>query len=340
MFAILILCLVVFSSTCYLTAVLRAHALRHSLLDIPNARSSHRIATPRGGGLSIVIVFWGIVGLLIALPLLTIDRIYLIGLLVACTLVAAVGFWDDLHGVSAKVRLTVHSLTAGGVLLIFPELPTLHWQVLELQNSAFLFCFYTIMLTWLLNLYNFMDGIDGIAGIEAISTLGSASLLLWLDNHNDWALLVLLPGCSVAGFLVWNWPPARIFMGDAGSGFLGFLLGLLALMTATEGGLNLWSWWILLSVFIVDASVTLITRIRRGDAWHEAHRSHAYQILSRRLGSHKPVTSAVLLTNVFWLLPWAYLANRFDAWAPWFCLLAMLPLLIVAINIGAGTTND
>ena len=129
-------------------------------------------------------------------------------------------------------------------------------------------------------------------------------------------------------------------MGDACSGFLGFALGLMAIFTSTEKAINIWSWWILLAVFMTDPTTTLIRRILRGDVWYQAHRSHAYQILSRRLGSHRKVTVDVLLINVFWLLPWAYLAAVFEIWAPIICLVAITPLFALAYRLGAGTTND
>lgn len=337
---IITVCLLVFAASYLLTGIIRRYAINQRLMDIPNARSSHVVATPRGGGLAVVIVFLsGIGGLALAYSP-EFNPAFIPILILAGTLVAGIGFWDDHRPLSAKWRFLVHFLAGTGALLYLPELPVIHFFSFALKSQVVLFLLYVLMLVWILNLYNFMDGIDGIAAVEALTTAGSAVLLLWFQGQIDWVLIPLLLLVSVSGFLVWNWPPAKIFMGDACSGFLGFVLGLLAIMTSINGALNIWCWWILLAVFIVDATTTLIIRMLRGEIWHQAHRSHAYQILSRRLASHKKVTLGVLLINIFWLLPLAYLTLKVEVWAPLICLLAMIPLFFIAYTTGAGTTND
>jgi Fuc2NAc and GlcNAc transferase len=147
----------------------------------------------------------------------------------------------------------------------------------------------------------------------------------------------VLLGCAVAGFLFWNFPPARIFMGDAGSGFLGIILGILSLQAAWISSQLLWAWLILLGVFIVDATVTLIRRLVRGDKIYEAHRSHAYQFASRRFGRHLPVTSAVGVINLVWLLPIALCVTLFGLDGALGLIIAYIPLVILAIRFKAGT---
>ena len=158
-----------------------------------------------------------------------------------------------------------------------------------------------------------MDGIDGIAGIEALSaTLSAGLLVIFVLGDHAIADINFLMSAAVAGFLIWNFPPAKIFMGDAGSGFLGLVLGALVLLNTHIAPQMLWVWLILLGVFIVDATYTLIRRLIRGDRIYEAHRSHAYQYASRKYGSHLPVTLAVLAINIFWLAPWSFaVAFRF-----------------------------
>ena len=333
-------CLLVFAASYLLTGIIRRYAINQRLMDIPNARSSHVVATPRGGGLAVVIVFLSGIGGLALTYSPEFNPAFIPILILAGTLVAGIGFWDDHRPLSAKWRFLVHFLAGTGALLYLPELPVIHFFSFALKSQVVLFLLYVLMLVWILNLYNFMDGIDGIAAVEALTTAGSAVLLLWFQGQIDWVLIPLLLFVSVSGFLVWNWPPAKIFMGDACSGFLGFVLGLLAIMTSINGALNIWCWWILLAVFIVDATTTLLRRILRGEIWYQAHRSHAYQILSRRLASHKKVTLGVLLINIFWLLPLAYLTLIAEVWAPLICLLAMTPLVFIAYTTGAGTTND
>jgi Fuc2NAc and GlcNAc transferase len=176
---------------------------------------------------------------------------------------------------------------------------------------------------WLLNLYNFMDGIDGIAGVEAVTVALAACLLAWLAGLGVeawWPMLLLAAG--VAGFLVWNWPPARIFMGDAGSGFIGLMLGLLSIQAAQLSFELLAGWLVLLAVFVTDATLTLLRRLLRGQPLTEAHRSHAYQYAARRLGGHRSVTLAVAGINLLWLLPIA--ALMVTGW------LATIPGLVLA----------
>jgi Fuc2NAc and GlcNAc transferase len=156
---------------------------------------------------------------------------------------------------------------------------------------------------WSINFFNFMDGLDGIASVEAICVALGGALSWWLvQPAGDWPVAVLFAAC-VAGFLCWNFPPARIFMGDAGSGFLGLVVALLALWSARNTPHLVWSWVILSAVFLADATTTLVRRVRRGERFAQAHRNHAYQYAARVHGSHRAITLAVLGINIVWLLP-------------------------------------
>jgi Fuc2NAc and GlcNAc transferase len=163
-------------------------------------------------------------------------------------------------------------------------------------------------------------------------------IMFWL-GESDWLTLFVFLAASTAGFLLWNWPPAKIFMGDSGSGFLGFTLAILAIMTSIDGPINIWSWLILLGVFIVDATITLLRRAINGESWYRAHRSHAYQILASRLGSHKKVTVGTMVLNIIWLLPLAYLASIYPYWGAALCLVAWMPLVVLAFVVGSGRTE-
>jgi Fuc2NAc and GlcNAc transferase len=192
-----------------------------------------------------------------------------------------------------------------------------------------------LYLVWLLNLYNFMDGIDGIAAVEAVSVCLAGALFYVLLGEWGLALLPLVLALACGGFLFWNFPPARIFMGDAGSGYLGMLLGLLSLQAALFDPRLLWAWLIMLGVFVVDASLTLLRRLLRGERVHQAHRSHAYQFASRQFGAHLPVTVAVAFINLCWLLPlslWVVLGG--DGLS--ITLLAYTPLIGLAVKFRAG----
>jgi Fuc2NAc and GlcNAc transferase len=191
-------------------------------------------------------------------------------------------------------------------------------------------------MVWLVNLYNFMDGIDGIAGVEAVCAAGFGAGLLATHGMPGLAAVAAVLAASCAGFLFWNWPPAKIFMGDVGSGFLGFSFGLLAVGSARQQAPLLWPWLILLLLFVVDATVTLLRRFFGGERWYEAHRSHAYQHASRRWG-HRTVTQMVAALNVVWLFPLSWAATAWPRLAFAFTVVAALPLVCLAVYLKAGS---
>ncbi|GLO14111.1 glycosyl transferase [Pseudomonas putida] len=321
-----------------MTAGLRRYALARSVIDVPNARSSHTVPTPRGGGVAIVLTFLlAIAGLMLSGAG---DSRALVALGGGGALIAIIGFMDDHGHIPARWRLLGHFIAAAWMLAWMGGLPPLTlfgWQVDLGWLGGVLAAVY---LVWLLNLYNFMDGIDGIASIEAITVcLGAASLysLAGLGSH---AVLPMLLAAAVAGFLFWNFPPAKIFMGDAGSGFLGIVLGGLSLQAAWVAPEMLWCWLILLGVFIVDATYTLVRRLLRGDKVYEAHRSHAYQFASRKFGKHLPVTLAVAGLNLCWLLPIAFCVARLGLDGAVGVVLAYIPLVLLAVRFRAGEIED
>lgn len=317
-----------------LTAVLRRYALARSIMDIPNARSSHAVPTPRGGGVAIVLAF------LLALALLAADSGTglhgIVALGGAGALIAIIGFMDDHGHIAARWRLLGHFLAAAWALAWLGGLPALDVFGARLDLGWFGAIVAAFYLVWLLNLYNFMDGIDGIASVEAICACLGACLLYWLGGFEQLLMLPLLLAMAVAGFLYWNFPPARIFMGDAGSGFLGIALGVLSLQAAWVSSQLFWCWLILLGVFIVDATYTLLRRLSRGDKVYEAHRSHAYQFASRLYGKHLPVTVAVGALNLFWLLPIALCVMLLGLDGVLGVIIAYVPLVILAVRYRAG----
>jgi Fuc2NAc and GlcNAc transferase len=316
-----------------LTAGLRKYAVSNSLIDIPNGRSSHSVPTPRGGGVSIVVTF------LMAIALLAVEqRMPMSSVLAfagAGSLIAIVGFMDDHGHIAARWRLLGHFVAAAWALFWMGGLAPLSIMGTTLDLGLIGNVLAAFYLVWMLNLYNFMDGIDGIASVEALCACFGACLIYMICGFNELIGLPLILAASVAGFLFWNFPPAKIFMGDAGSGFLGVILGLLSLQAAWASPQLLWVWLILLGVFIVDATYTLVRRMIRGDKIYEAHRSHAYQFASRRFG-HLRVTWAVGLINVFWLLPialWIAMTGN-EGWLG-ICL-AYSPLIVLAVRFKAG----
>ena len=286
------------------TLALRRYALARQIIDTPNARSSHTVPTPRGGGVAIVLAYlaalifwWFHAGLASGL---------FWSLLLGGGLIAAVGFWDDHAQLPAGIRFAFHLLSAALAVFLLGGWPlldlggfVLHWGWLGHLCGV-------LLLAWAINFYNFMDGIDGLAAAQAVFVAGAGGGLLVLSGSDGMPLWLL--AAASCGFLLLNWPPARIFMGDAGSGFLGYALAVHALHATTSGQMMLWPWLILLGVFIVDATLTLLRRAARRIRVTDAHRTHAYQWASRRFGAHKPVTLAILLINLFVLFPAALAA--------------------------------
>lgn len=318
-----------------LTGVVRRQALSRGVLDVPNARSSHSKVTPRGGGLAVVATFSGSIAFLAYAKF--VDLRLAASLLGGGLLVALVGLADDYKSVPAGWRLAVHFAAAawamaflGGASRMQPAaaVVTLGWAGRIFTGLA---------IVWAINLFNFMDGIDGIAGAEAafVAAAGSGVCAASGGAAAVPAAGFVLAG-SCLGFLVWNWPPAKIFLGDVGSGFLGYCLAVLTLAATRDTPADGCVWIILMGVFLVDATVTLSRRAARGARVHEAHRSHAYQHLARRWGSHLKVTLAVNAINLCWLLPFAFLASVRPRWDIASTALALLPLVVVALLVGAG----
>ncbi|MFK3906763.1 glycosyltransferase family 4 protein [Pseudomonas monteilii] len=321
-----------------LTALIRRYALARSLMDVPNARSSHSVPTPRGGGVAIVCAFlMALAGLWSFGQVASADVIALGG---AGLLVAVVGFIDDHQHIPARWRLFGHGLAAIWLLAWLGGLPTVVVAGLSVSTPWLLVPLAVLYLVWLLNLYNFMDGIDGIAGLEAVVVCLAMSALYLAGGHAEAMIAPLVLVAAVMGFLLWNFPPAKIFMGDAGSGFLGVTLGGLSLQGAWVAPDYLWAWLILLGVFIVDATVTLLRRLFNGDKVYEAHRSHAYQHAARRVAAHRPVTLAVAALTLGWLLPIACLVVLAGLDGVLGTVIAYVPLVLLAVRYDAGKAGD
>jgi len=311
------------------------YARRVRMFDIPNARSSHAVPVPRGGGLVFSIVT------LVALIIFSVSAPQKQGVptitLVAISTVLTLGFLDDRLSLPAIFRLGFQvALVALMVFSFGPISPVLLVGGIHINSGVLLVTLFSVGVVWLVNLYNFMDGIDALAAGEALFVALAGAMLCWIHEATGVAAWLLVLSASIVGFLAWNLPPAKVFMGDAGSIFLGFFFGVVTLASHTRGGPDVWVWLILLGTFCVDATVTLLQRIRFGQRPMDAHRTHAYQYLSRRYASHGRVSAGVMAINVCWLLPWAFVAARAPT-AGLACLaVAYAPLVMLAVKAGAG----
>lgn len=283
-------CIAIAAASALCTWLLAKLLRRRAILDLPNERSNHDVPTPRGGGLAVVpiiLVAWTVV----AGPPLQDGLLLILG---GGWALAVLSWIDDLRSLPASLRLAVQAvivataaqwLTGQGV--VFQGLLPV-WA--DTAATA-------ILWLWFVNLFNFMDGIDGISGVEAICIGSGLALLGALLPHASsqiWLGATLTAG--TAGFLVWNWPPARIFLGDVGSVPLGFLIGFLLLMLAARG------YWapalILPAYYLADATITIARRLLRGEKIWRAHSEHFYQQAVRGGRSHAQVSGAILAANI------------------------------------------
>lgn len=316
-----------------LVGLTRLVALRFGLMDIPNARSSHVSPMPRGGGIAIVVV---------TLSALSITALgdseglaYTIAWMAGGAVVALAGLIDDIRALSPAVRLAVHVIAALIVLFATRGLPVPSGGGVDFGSLGWVIGAGAII--WSINSYNFMDGIDGLAASECLFVAGAAVVLLcWSHRADPLQFPLLALAAASAGFLIWNFPPAKIFMGDVGSGFVGFSVAAAAFMTAATGSLSLWSWLILNGLFFADATSTLLVRLLRGERVYLAHRSHVYQRLATRWGSHRRVTIAYAVINLIWCLPWAASTIRWPGQDAAFALIALAPLFAASLVLGAG----
>ncbi len=310
-------------------------------LDIPNDRSSHTAPTPTAGGAAFVVVF--LVASLIRFNELDPGFNYLAILFLAFC-IAVMGLADDIVQLGIAPRIISQFVGVFVVLAIFgvPVIPVfsinldLGWPGYLLLSLAFL---------WFINLFNFMDGIDGFAASETLFICLAFLLLTLFDdgaiNGTGVTTMLLILAASVSGFLLLNFSPARIFMGDTGSYFLAFILGVSALASTAQGATNIWVWCILAGAFIIDATYTLFNRVGKREVWYYAHRTHAYQLLARHLQSHGKVVLLLSCVNCCWLLPLAWLSHTRPQWGLLLTIAAWLPLLLLVRQIsGAIKFNE
>lgn len=275
-----------------LTYLIRKIALHKKIFDIPNERSLHSVPTPKGGGLAIVISWY--IGLSIFYYLNIIEKDLYFALLSGFILML-ISFIDDLMNIKPWIRLVVHFITSIIAFYFLNGLRPFIIPELDLHNFYFLYPIVILGMVWFINLFNFMDGVDGFASLEAIII----SLVIFIFSGNIVHLLLL---ACIAGFLVWNWPKAKIFMGDVGSTQLGFVLIVLGIYFHNTLEFSILNWMMLSSPFWFDATFTLYRRWRNKEKLSQAHRKHAYQRIVQAGFSHQKVNMYLILINTLILL--------------------------------------
>ena len=295
-----------FAISMLVTALSIRYAHWNNLLDLPGRRRSHDQPTPRGGGIGIVVAV-----MLACVVVGTFSPNFQAwSIVVGVAIVAAVGWIDDHRGLHASVRLLAHF--AGCAIALLPAFVELARTPHAFPPSALyaLAAFALVACVWSVNLHNFMDGINGLLALQAIFVLCALAFCEITARPQPKVAAILLWAGAVAGFVPFNFPRARIFMGDVGSGVLGLLVGIAVAWQMADGSAVLWTGLIACSAFATDATCTLVSRIVRGRRWYSAHREHLYQWLARGGFTHAQVVSIYMAWNLCVVAPVLYLANR------------------------------
>jgi len=296
---------------------------RFGLLDTPGPRSSHSAPTPTGAGVALVSALWIAGWLYPLLPLSAQTPVFpgwITLLLVPAALLCLVGFVDDHHPLSARLRLLVQLGAALYLLLgLHDSLSGTPWLVLPGLFA----------LLWTMNAYNFMDGSNGMAGMQGLFSGALMSVCLLLADAPVLGLATAAIAGACAGFLPWNVPRARIFLGDAGSVPLGFLFAGLGLLAYLGGYLSLPVVLLTVLTFHIDAGLTLLTRMVNKERWYTAHRRHVYQRLLVHGWSHSQVLMLYLALNLIVIAPATLLGTLHGQWA-WALMMIATVILVLA----------
>ena len=305
-------------------------AIQKEIISNLNYRTLHEVPTPRGGGIVFSLIFSFTIFVLWYGDEISDQVFYMFGL--GGFVATLFGFIDDVKNIKAKIKLAIQ-LFLGGWAVYWLE----YGDLTLLESIPFLIVTLVALffMVWMMNAYNFMDGIDGMAASGAIFiSLTLATVLFLTEGSVEIITIFILIAATVSGFMFFNWPPATIFMGDAGSVFLGYIFGSLLLFTVLKNDISIWSWITVFGYFFADTTVTQIMRVILVKKWYLAHRSHAYQNLARITGSHLKVTGAVILYNIIWIFPlvvWSVLQPEMEVVA---AILAVAPAMIVTYKYG------
>ncbi|MDG2258406.1 MAG: hypothetical protein P8L68_07925 [Paracoccaceae bacterium] len=323
---------IAFTSTILFASIWKSIALHYGIASTPNHRTLHAGAIPVGGGIAIVM------GWILTASILLWDgainpSIY-IGLLVGGGFMSVIGLIDDAIDLSARLKLLAHIVGTLWCLYWFGGVPPFDFLGLAVNPGWIGYPIAGIIILWMINLFNFMDGADGMLA-SCISFIGISmgGFLLLEGDYGNAALLFLVSAASM-GFLVFNWPPASMFMGDAGSVFFGLLIPMLIISTVVVHSALFWIWIIICGYVLTDTTTTLILRLIFVRPFLDAHRHHAYQSLAHRSGDHRHVTLTVIAIQVLWLLPIALLTYWVGAYGAIFTFIALAPITVFSAKNG------
>ncbi len=351
-------CIIFFLSIA-LTKVNILLAERINFKSIANERSSHFEPVANGGGLSFLLIT--VLGLFFFKDFQGFSVENSNYFLIASFLIGIIGYIDDLKDISPLPRFLFQVFAASLVILSFSRFPHINFFDFIISNKIMVSVFGIIFLVWLTNLYNFMDGIDGLATLQGIFILFSYFFIIFVAgddlleiNQEKLFFLhsIIILMSALFGFLIFNFPNSSIFMGDVGSSFLGFYLASMGIYAASNNWIYFWTFTIIWSIFLVDATVTLLSRIWRRDKWYDAHRTHAYQKINQiymrkiknkyddesdiRTVSHKFVCFFYSGVNLFWVFPLSLLSIKYPQFGFMIAFICFLPIVIGSLYVEAG----
>ena len=308
----------------------RKIAIRLNILAHPNFRTLHKQPIPRGGGIIFSSIFVVGVFVLWYINLLSKELLLILGF--GGGVATLFGFIDDLYNIRATRKLLIQIFLSIWVLYCLE-----HGSLLNIFGLSGMITIplFMLFIVWMINAYNFMDGIDGMAASGALYITGTLTFIMLITNGSlDLAILFILLMASLGAFMLFNWPPASIFMGDSGSIFLGYIFCSFILITLIRNEISVWTWLVIFGYFFSDTTVTQIARVILVKKYYKAHRSHAYQNLARIMSSHLKVTGGVTVYHIIWLLPlslWTVLQPDMEIVAAFF---AIIPGFAVAYKYG------
>lgn len=332
-FILVVACAVASLST---SAVYYRLALRYGPLALPNFRSLHQKPVPRGGGLAIALPVLLAAGAIHAFEggSASFAMIHLVG----GSVIMLLGVADDRWDLSARIRFPCQIAAAGWIVFWLGANEFFASRVPDVP-VVFSVPLLVFILVWFYNAYNFIDGIDGMASTATIFIGGTMAWVLQQHGQPYLALVCALLAAGSVGFLAFNWPPARMFMGEAGSSFISYIFSAVCLESIRTEPELVWHWLLVGTFYLTDTTLTTLTRALTVPSWYRPHRSHAYQNLARIWGDHRRVLMLVLACNIFWLLPVLWLVQGWPQFAPLVTIVAYLPVAAFCTKYGPRFEN-
>jgi len=291
--------LLIFIISTILVYVYRRFALQYGILDAPNHRTSHVQVTPSGAGI-VFISIW-LIMLCITYRHNLLSQIYFFELFIPTLMIATVSFFDDYFNLRKRYRLLTH-FAAAFIALYFIGPAGMNLGSYYISYSILLLVIYAFYIVWSINLYNFMDGLDGLAATQAIFIFIVSGILLMVFDAPILSYLSMLLAFSILGFLVWNWPVAKIFMGDVGSTSIGLLVALFSISSQRSTSISFLIYIMLYLPFIYDTTITLLRRVIRCEKWYEPHHQQGIHRLYSHGWSHRKVLLSLIVLDSFILI--------------------------------------